>query len=244
MTFLEPETRVRNFLRGQLTDYNSSNRSGKQWIFDDWPLDELTPASFPRIAVTKVTETGERIGIGDDLTYDTVTLQIDVIVHRDTADVTITHTDESLGVISNSPRLTLNYLPSGLTDISHTVTSFGTFTSVVNESNFGTPGVDEVEYCISTGSLNFNSADLTSYSGETITASYTEFLRGDGLAQRLARDVVIALRNQWRSDSLLEPLLEPRKIAGPDLVPYDRDRGWFRYTLQYSFKTYNAGEEV
>lgn len=242
MTFMEPEVYVRNFLRGHLTDYNSANRGGKQWIFDGWPLDDLSPSSFPRVAVVPITQSGARQGIGDDQTLNSVSIQIDVIVHRDTANVTVTHTDEAVGTIGTG--LTLDRLPNAVTEIAHDTTAFGTLTLAVNESDFTSPSVDEVEYSISTGKLNFNSTDLTSYSGEAITATYTEFLRGMELAKRIARDIGVALRSQWRNDTLLEPLFEPEEISGPAEQPYDQGRGWFRVTLEYRFKVYNAGEEV
>jgi len=247
MTALEPETIYRNFLRGQLTDYNSANRSGKEWVYDDWPRDDLIKASFPRVTVIKVEENGPMIGIQDDTTWDTILLQVDVLVHRDTGVVTIAHTGEAVGVILNTPRLSFDQLPQIVSDVLHDAVSFGTVTSVVNDDDFTSPGslaTDEVEWSISTGNLNFSTQDLSDHSGEAITVDYTEELEGEVLAKRVGRDVVISTRTQWRTDTLLNDMIIPTKVSGPRVVEFGKPEGWHRVMIEYQWKRFNTGEQL
>ena len=247
MTALEPETLLRNFLRPKLTDYNSAGRSGKQWIFDDWPRDDLTKSSFPHIGIVTLDENGDMIGISDDTTWDTLLLQIEVLSHRDTGVLTVTVSGEAVGVISNSPRLSLNQLPNAVSDVLHDAVSFGTVTSVSNDSDFTSPGslaTDEVEWSISTGNLNFSTQDLSDHSGESITADYTEGLEGEHLAKRVGRDVAKTIRTQWRDDAFLNDMIIPKKVSGPRVVDFGRPEGWHRVMLEYQWKRFNTGEEL
>jgi hypothetical protein len=61
---------------------------GTQWVFPDKPLDTLRAVSYPRIGVTKLTESSEPQGAYNDETYDTLTFQIDVVTYKD-AELTI-----------------------------------------------------------------------------------------------------------------------------------------------------------
>ena len=244
MTRLEPEAALRNFLRYRLTDYNSGNRGGSQWVFDDWPRDDLSPESFPRVVVLKLGEGGRLIGLSDNDTFDELLFEIDVLVHRDLGVLTISHSNESLGVISNSPRLSFDYLAQSVSSIKHDGTAFSTLTPVVNDSDFSSPSAGTVEWSRSTGNLNFSSSDLSSYAGETITASYSELLEGDQLAKRVGRDIVVAIRSYWRIDSLLDGLFYPEKISGPRVVEFGVPEGWHRVIVEYRFRRLNTGEEV
>lgn len=247
MTRLEPEQAMRNFLRFHLTDHNVANRAGKQYVFDDWPRSNLDPSSFPRVVVTKIGESGPLIGIGDDDTWDDVTFQIDVLIHRKTGVIDISHVAESVGVISNDPTLSLDFLPSTVTSIEHDATGFGTVTLVVNDSDFTSPAslsAGTVEVSRSSGNLNFSSADLVSFAGETITSTYTESIEGEIAAKRISRDVIVAIRNNWRQDARLDELKIPEKIGGPTIAEFDRERGWHRAFVEYKFKRFNSGEEV
>lgn len=243
MTRLEPETLLRNFLRGQLTDYNSSRVAGKEWIYDDWTRDDLKVGSFPRVAIRKIGESGGMIGCADDTTWDGVIFQIDVLIHRDLGVLSVTHTTEALGVISNSPRLSFDYPAGSVTNIKHTTTAFGTVTKRTNNSDFTTPSAGTVEWSLSTGELNFATADLSTYTGQSITATYVELLEGERLAKRIGRDIVVAIRSQWRNDDLLSGLIIPEKVSGPSVVEFGKPEGWHRVMLEYKFNSFNTGEE-
>ena len=157
----EPERLLVNFLREQLTDLNSS-RSG-QWIFEDFPIVSLTNPSYPRVSVTKISESGATLGIFQDQALDSVVFQIDVFVKKDIV-YTLTVTSETVGTISAN--LSLDYVPTTVTSISHDGTPFGSVTFVNTDEDFGTPSAGTVEVSRSSGNLNFAAADISSYAGE------------------------------------------------------------------------------
>eukprot|EP00916_Digyalum_oweni_P004723 GHVL01008363.1.p1 GENE.GHVL01008363.1~~GHVL01008363.1.p1 ORF type:complete len:238 (+),score=-3.50 GHVL01008363.1:94-807(+) len=236
-----------NFLRNNLTDYNSANRSGEEWIYDDWPKASLSEKSFPRVSVRKLTEDGRIIGLGDTDTWDGVSIQFDVLIHRKTGVVTVTHTDEAVGAIANSPRISFDYAAASVTNIKHGGSAFGTVTMVVNDNDFTTPAslsAGTVEWSLSSGNLNFSSSDLTSYSGAAITSTYAEKLEGERLAKRVGRDVVNAIQDYWRTDALFDNLHDPEKISGPSVIEFGIPEQWHRVMVEYGFKRYNTGREV
>ena len=57
----EPQNQLITVLRTRLTDPNSTNRVGNNWIFNGFPRKDLQKNSYPRISVIPVTETAERI---------------------------------------------------------------------------------------------------------------------------------------------------------------------------------------
>lgn len=81
--------------------------------------------------------------------------------------------DTSLGAISNSPRLTLTQTQQtgAIPPIKHNTVYFSNVEEVANDVDFTAPAslsAGTVEWALSTGNLNFSSADLASYSGQTI----------------------------------------------------------------------------
>lgn len=247
MTFLEPETEYRNFLRNNLTDYNSSGRSSKQWVFDDEPRDDLVPASYPRISIKKITGSQKLIGIADNDMRGTISLQVDVRVHRMVGVISVTETDEAVGTTpTNSPRFNLNYLPDSVTNIKHNSSSY-TLVSVVNESSFTAPGslaTGTVEWCKSTGRMNFSTADISSHAGQSITSTYVRTLEGEKMAMRIARDVVKVTKAYWRTDDLIGGLRIPVLLNDPQLLPFDDKLGTHHAIVEFQFTRYNIGEEV
>jgi len=243
---LEPHYEYRNFLRNNLTDPNSGNRGGANWIYADWPSPKITSKNvYPRVIITKIHESGEIIGVGDNTTYDTVTLQVDVVSSKETGILSLTNTNESLGTISNSPRLSFADVPNTVTNIKHDGTGFGTVTVKNDDNSFTDPAslsAGTVEWSRSTGNLNFSSSDLTSYAGETITSTYVLKLDNEMCVKWVAREIIRKTRSNWRSDSTIGELIEPKKINGPILIPYNREQGLSRCTLEYQFKRFNTGE--
>lgn len=247
MTFMEPETELRNFFRNNLTDYNSSSRSGEQWIYDDEPRANLTKNSYPRISVKKITASQKLIGMADNTMRGTVSLQVDVLVHRENGVFSITETDEAVGTIANSPRINLNYLAYTVTNIKHNTTAYGTTTAVTNDNSFTTPAslaAGTVEWSRSSGNLNFSSSDLASHSGQSITSTYVRTLEGETLAMRLGRDAVKAIRSSWRTDALIGELIIPEILDDVRLLPFDEVRGAHHAIFEVQFVRYNMGEEV
>lgn len=247
MTRLEPEKELRNFLRANLTDFNSSARGSAQWVYSDWPHKTLSATSYPRVVVSKIDESGDIIGLAENNTWDEVVLQVDVLVHRDTGVLSNTHTDESVGTISNSPRISFDYEASTVTNIKHDGSAFGTVTMKVNNGDFTAAAsltADNVEWSLSSGDLNFSSTDLTNLSGETITATYVEKLEGEELAKRIGREIVEKIRTLWRTDTTIGKLIIPSKISGPKVAEFNDDRLYHRVMIEYSFRRFNTGEEV
>ena len=218
----EPERLLVNFLREQLTDLNSS-RSG-QWIFEDFPIVSLTNPSYPRVSVTKISESGATLGIFQDQALDSVVFQIDVFVKKDIV-YTLTVTSETVGTISAN--LSLDYVPTTVTSISHDGTPFGSVTFVNTDEDFGTPSAGTVEISRSSGNLNFSAADISSYAGETITATYDVSLSNDKAAKWIARDVVNTMRTEWRTNrDVLGGLFYPQ-ITQNINQPFDEVRRSF-----------------
>lgn len=231
-----------NFLRNNLTDPNSS-RSG-EWIYPDFPrVKDLGDNSFPRVGVTILTENGTPLGIYDDHQDDTITFQIDVVAKKGHK-LTVTKTDEFTGTMastSNSNRIVLNNIPNTLTYVKHTTTAYTNLVARNTDSLFTTLTSGTVEWSKSTGNLNFASADVTSHTGEAITATYNLVLEGKKLCQHIAREIVKDIKNNWRTDTTLNGLILPLKINNSP-APFDEDTETFRQMLEYQFHFYNCGE--
>ncbi len=75
----EPENQIITVLRANLTDPNSTDREGSNWIFNDIPRLDLKKNSYPRISVMPVTETAEIIEFGGNMQYSPQ-IQIDIWV--------------------------------------------------------------------------------------------------------------------------------------------------------------------
>ena len=244
-TKIEPINVVKNFLRSNLSDPNSS-RSG-QWIYPDFPrVKDLGNASFPRVGIVTLTESGRSMGLFDDNSEDTINLQIDVISKKGQF-YSVTVTDEALGTLasgSNSDRFTFDFVPDTVTNIKHDGSAYGTVNIVATDSAFTAPAslsAGTVEVSFSTGNVNFSAADISSHDGEAITTTYVYGLEGKQCSDKIARDIVKTFKNSWRTDSTFEGLFYPVKISSNPL-PFDDSLGIFRRTMQYSVKTFNSGE--
>lgn len=239
---IEPQQILTNFLRATLSDINAS-RSGN-WIYPDFPrIQDLGNANFPRIGITKISESSKAMGIFDNTQWHTVTLQIDVVAKKDQG-FTVTNTLSSLGAISNAPRLTYDFIPDTVTSILHNAVAFGTLTPVNSDSLFTAPAAlaaGTVEWSRSTGNLNFSGADITSYSGQTITSTWVEFLEGEEATQYLARQVIKQVRANWRTNTNFEGLENPILISMIP-VPFDEPNSIFRHIIEYQINQFNIAE--
>lgn len=67
-------------LRGLISsDYNTTRNDVNKLIWKDWPRKDLTKASYPRISVMEVTETGDAVSIGNTTSTENMyILQIDI----------------------------------------------------------------------------------------------------------------------------------------------------------------------
>ncbi len=75
----EPENQLITLLKARMTDPNSTNRIGANWIFDDMPRKDLKKNSYPRLSVMPVTETAEINEFGGNMQY-APEIQVDVWV--------------------------------------------------------------------------------------------------------------------------------------------------------------------
>ena len=241
---IKPSRILRNFLRKNMTDPNSGRSS--YWIYDDYPLSE--DKGFPLISITTISESSNPMGLYDDTQYGTVTLQVDVLSKNDEIH-TITTTDESIGDVSsgvNSNRLTFEYVPYSVTNVKHDGTGFGTVTAKNTNSDFTSPAsltAGIIEWSKSTGDLNMSSADVTSYDGESITS--TSVLKASNLflSTYLGVEVYKLIKNNWRTDTTLNGLFNPRFLNQSPL-PFEESLGCFRYVLEIQFNVINPHEGV
>lgn len=244
-TKIEIDRIFTNFLRTNLTDINSS-RSG-QWIYPDFPrVKDLGDTSFPRVGITIINEESNPMGVYDDNQLYNVTVQFDVVTKKDLVN-TLTVTSESSGSMSatiNSDRLSMNYLPYTITNIKHNTTAFSTTSIVATDSIFTSPpllGSGTVEVSFSTGNMNFDSTDITSYDGQDIETSYTVKLEGKRAVQHIARDIIKQIRTKWRTDTTFGNMFDPILINNTPM-PLDENLGIFRQTVEYKIKKFNVGE--
>ena len=241
----EPDRIIVNFLRANLTDPNTGSRAGTQWIYPDFPrTQDLTRNSFPRIGITILSESSEYLGMSDNDRWDTINAQIDILTKKG-LNLSVTTTDEAMGVIANDARLDYATIPNTVTNIKHNTTAFGTVTMKNTDDDFTAPGslaAGTVEWSYATGNLNFSSADLASYSGQAITSTSVVALEGKKLVQYLARQVVSAFRTGWRTDTNLDYMKYPVKMSNQP-VPFEEDAGIFRQMIEYRFNAVNAGED-
>ena len=74
-----------------------------------------------------------------------------------------------LGVISNSPRLSISMVGWYTTRFRFGLTAYSTTTTIVaTDADFGAPPAGTVEVSQATGHLNFSASDLATYSGQTV----------------------------------------------------------------------------
>lgn len=251
MARIEPDAELRNFLRANLTDLNSSGHAGANWIFSGTPrTNVVTKGFFPRVFIKKLPGRGTPIGNKDNTTFNDANLQIDVLTTRANETLTLSYTDQSLGVISNSPRISFADIPtkaSSITNIKHNTVAFGTVTQKSTEALFTSPAslaAGTVEWCYSTGTLNFSSADLASYAGQTITSTYSVDMDAEVAAMWIARQVCTKIEQYWRTDSTIGKIIQPVKTLDPVTMPYMQDEGVVMVSCSYNFKRFNIGEAL
>ncbi len=107
---MEPVERVRELLRNRLIDPNTTRATGMvNWIFDDFPREDLSSSSFPRISVIELGEPAKAFGIGDTSQYAIYSMQIDVWVKSDTV-YDVNNSYEGLGAARDLARNVLGAL--------------------------------------------------------------------------------------------------------------------------------------
>lgn len=242
MAKIEPHKRVVGLLLNKLTDLNSANRTGSKFVVPGFPMDYPTLKSeCPKISVSLISNSGSLSGVGETDTWDGAVVQIDVWTKRGQV-LTKTVTGESLGTISNSPRLSFDYLPNTVSNLYHAGSGFsGSGTEVDHDDDFTNPGTGTFQYAFATQNVNFNTSDLTTYSGEAITADYAVKLSGEALADYYARNVIEVIKSNWKTDETTANILVDPEILSNDLIPFDEEFGMFRRSITIRFKGLNIG---
>ena len=142
----------------------------------------------------------------------------------------------------------MNYslIPHSITNVNHSGSAFPSVNFVNAVTDFSTAGsmsAGSVEVSKSTGELNFSSLDLTSYSGEAITSTSVINLEGEYLTKYLARQVISAIRNYWRTDVTFKPLFYPQIIQNIP-VNNDEDLGVYRRMIELRVQMFNIWEGI
>lgn len=89
MAFIEPQVHIRDLLRNRIADPNPSRSviptGGRavNWIFDDFPREDIQGSSFPRIGIEKDGETQERLGFRESVFWNRYTLTMRVLAKQD-----------------------------------------------------------------------------------------------------------------------------------------------------------------
>lgn len=89
-----PKMIIVTALRAGLTDHNSANRVGSNWIYPGFPRQDLSKNSYPRISVIDVGGTTEVIAVGR-ATGKVKRLQLDIWVWGDEKDPMILTIDST-----------------------------------------------------------------------------------------------------------------------------------------------------
>ena len=81
----EPVILFRDFLRSNTTDPNTTRSgAGTNWIYDDFPREDLTSSSYPRISIIETNESSKPLGFRSDNLWTILDFQIDILVKDDT----------------------------------------------------------------------------------------------------------------------------------------------------------------
>lgn len=236
----EPEKILVGLLRNNVTDLNGS-RSG-QWIFPFIP--EEFPSSltkYPIVSCVCVNEDGEQEGLFDTDYWNNFSVQIDVFCRKHHL-LTKTVTDEAVGTIANSPRISLDYIPTSITNIKHGGAEFTSVTAVSHDDDFTDPTAGTCQYSLATGNLNFNSTNITTYAGQAITATYDIVLEGSNLARWVARDIIKQIRTVTKTDLSTSNVIYYPKLINNSVAPFDELNQIHRRIIEFRFNAENIGE--
>jgi len=80
----EPVVLFRNFLRNNMTDPNTvRSDTGTNWIYDDFPREDLSSTSYPRISIIETNESSKPLGFRSNNFWTIMDFQIDILVKDD-----------------------------------------------------------------------------------------------------------------------------------------------------------------
>ena len=81
----EPVVLLRDFIRANTTDPNTvRSGAGTNWIYDDFPREDLASSSYPRVSIIETNESSIPLGFRSNNLWTTMDFQIDILVKDDT----------------------------------------------------------------------------------------------------------------------------------------------------------------
>ena len=231
-------------LRGTLTDYNATARAAAglstNWIYPDKPRIlniSGNKHNFPRVSVTTLPKISKGdLGAGGTETEDVVNLLINVYTIKDEPITVRTTSTESHTFEGGTDEYTLNSLPAsliltvtGTLDSSPKTFVSGTDYTLTDSDNDGR--YDTIDW-----SAGGNNPD----NGTAFLVTYTRVLSGATLAEYIAQDINIYLRDNWRTD-LVPTLFDYIQIKDAGSLSSMDDRIQ-RSEMQVQFTGVNIGD--
>lgn len=234
---VEPDVRIAGVLQANLTDYQSG-RTGR-WVWAGRPdLEKLIndTSNFPLISVESMgTNTLQQMGTDTDEVEDKLSLLINVwCVRKDFKDV-ISTTDESHTFATGTDEYTLTNIPaSSISSVTGTLSSVAhTFVKDTDYQIYDNDGdglYDSIQW------LGVDTPDNST----TFLVTYARILEGQDLANYIALEAHIYLRDNWKDD--LAPILYNYVRSGWESPKFEQGIGLFRKELKCDFKGLNIGD--
>lgn len=241
---ISPQEFISGKLRGVLTDYNSAARAAAglsiNWIYPDKPRImniSKNNHNFPRISITALPKISKGdLGAGGTETEDVTNLLINIYTIKDEPITVRTTSDESHTFEDGTDEYILNSLPASLI-----LTITGTLSSSLNTFILGT------DYTLkdSDGDGRYDAIDWSvggsnPDNGTAFLVTYTRVLSGATLAEYIAQDIHIYLRDNWRT-SLVPTLFDYIQIKDAGSLSSMDDRIQ-RSEMQVQFTGINIGD--
>ena len=231
-------------LRGTLIDHNSTARAAANlstnWIYPDKPRImniSKNKHNFPRVSVTALPKISKGdLGAGGTETEDVVNLLINIYTIKDEPITVRTTSDESHTFEDDTDEYTLNSLPASLI-----LTVTGTLDSSPNTFVSGTDYI--LKDSDSDGrydAIDWSAEGDNPDDGTAFLVTYTRVLSGATLAEYIAQDIHIYLRDNWRTD-LVPTLFDYIQIKDAGSLSSMDDRIQ-RSEMQVQFTGINIGD--
>jgi len=225
---------------GDLTDYNSANRTSQfdDFIYPSAPsITEMLKSinNFPRVAIESLpSNTSDEMGMGDPAHVDTGSLKINVWSVRGLICDVENTVDETIAYVDGTSSYDLANIPtsviSSVTDDVPTTYVMGTDYKLIDYDHDGF--YDRIEW-ISGGNTPANGADF--YVDYARKATESELVR------IVMQDIHAYLRT-WRDWS--ENAVWGYNVLSSVPIPYETNGGVSRYEMVVQFKGINIGENV
>jgi hypothetical protein len=237
-TRVTPQDRISGVLRANLEDYNATARAAAglsvNWIYPDKPRIknlEQNIANFPRIGITVMpkTSTGE-IGVGGTETEDEINILVNIYTIKEKLVTVGSVVNEEHTFLVGTTEYELDEIP--VTSISDVTGTGGPFVK----------GTDYQLYDVDSDGRydSIQWLDVTNPTHATVFyVDYVRQLEGVALAEYIAQDVNVYIRDNWRED--IHPTLYEYRLVRQQVLSTMNDRVQ-RCELQVKFKGINIGD--